>query len=267
MAESVIRDIEPFCLCENVYFIGASAVSVHLIDTGDGLIMIDTGYPFMRDAILENMRLLNFDICDVKMILHSHGHYDHYGNTQYFKQLSGAKTYISRIDNDILNGTLDLSWAVELGYERIEPFDCDVLLEDGDTLALGNAKIRCLLAPGHTAGVLCFFFDVVHDGRVLHVAMHGGIGMGSMRREFLDRYNLSTALRERFRRDIGKLAQMHVDVVLGNHPYQNKTAEKLMRAAAGERDVFIDSGEWARLMESCAVQYDVMLAEELGKHA
>lgn len=265
MEEKKIRDIEPFCLCGNVYFVGSSAVSVHLIDTGDGLIMIDTGYPFMRDAILENIRLLGFDIRNVKMILHSHGHYDHYGNTQYFKQLSGAKTYISRIDNDILNGTLDLSWAVELGCGRIPSFSCDVLLEDGDIVSLGNTKIRCLLAPGHTAGVLCFFLDVEHDGRILHAAMHGGIGMGSMRREFLDRYNLGTTLREQFRRDVEKMVQIPVDVVLGNHPYQNRTEEKLVRVAAGERDVFIDSSEWARLMKTCADQYDAMLAEELEK--
>ena len=263
--EKKFKDIGPFCLCENIYFVGTCAVSVHLIDTGDGLIMIDTGYPFMRDVILENMCLLGFDIRDVKLILHSHGHYDHYGNTQYFKQPSGAKTCISRIDNDIINGTLDLSWAVELGYERIPPFNCDVLLEDGDIVSLGNTEIRCLLAPDHTAGVLCFFLDVEHEGIVLHVAMHGGVGMGSMRREFLDRYNLGTAQRKQFRRDVERLAQIPDDVVLGNHPYQNRTEEKIVRAASGERDVFIDSGEWTRLMENCAAQYDAMLVEEREK--
>lgn len=55
-------------------------------------------------------------------IFHSHGHIDHFGCTQRFQELSGAKTYISRIDNDIVNGRYDLSWAKELAYERL-PFD------------------------------------------------------------------------------------------------------------------------------------------------
>ena len=36
--------MEPFKIIENVYFAGTFQTSVHLIDTGDGLIMIDTGY-------------------------------------------------------------------------------------------------------------------------------------------------------------------------------------------------------------------------------
>ena len=265
MEYQAIRDIEPFRLCGNIYFVGTSAVSVHLIDTGEGLIMIDTGYPFMREAILENMRRIGYRIEDVRIILHSHGHYDHYGNTEYFKQRSGANTCISRIDNDILNGTLDLSWATELGYDRIPPFNCDMLLEDGDWVRLGNTKIHCKLSPGHTAGVLCFFFDVQENGRTLRVAMHGGIGMGSMKRDFLDRYGLGDSLRQRFRREVETLKTLPVDVVLGSHPDQNNTQEKLVLRAAGDTDVFINPGEWARLMEKCASQYDAMVAEEDAK--
>lgn len=36
--------IEPFCLAGNVYFVGTYQASSHLIDTDEGLIMIDSGY-------------------------------------------------------------------------------------------------------------------------------------------------------------------------------------------------------------------------------
>ena len=258
----VIRDIEPFRLWGNVYFVGSSSVSVHLIDTGEGLIMIDTGYPYMRDAILENMRILGFDPSQIRILLHSHAHYDHYANTAYYKSLSGAKTYISRIDGEVVNGHMDLSLAVEGGYDPIPPFDCDVLLDDGDTVALGNTRILCRLAPGHTDGVMCFFFDI-HDGdRTLRAAMHGGIGMNAMRLDAMRRHGRDLAARRRFRADLEVLREIPVDVVLGNHPHQSRTEEKLARLRAGEADAFVDPAGWRRLMDECARKYDEMVAAE-----
>ena len=37
--------LHAFRLHENLYFIGTEAVSVHLLDTEEGLVLIDTGYP------------------------------------------------------------------------------------------------------------------------------------------------------------------------------------------------------------------------------
>ena len=51
-----ISDIKPFKLYENFCFVGSSKVSVHIIKSDMGLIMIDTGYPFMYEQIL-NSRL------------------------------------------------------------------------------------------------------------------------------------------------------------------------------------------------------------------
>lgn len=262
----VIRDMEPFRLCGNVYFVGTSAVSVHVIDTGDGLMMIDTGYPFMRDAILENMKQLHLDPADLRYIIHSHGHYDHYGNTAYLKQLSGAKTCISRIDNEIVNGTRDLSWAVELKFDRIPPFDCDVLLEDGDELTLGNTTVHFRRAPGHTEGTMCLFFEIEDAGRKLRAAMHGGLGLGSMKKAFLERYGLGFDMRKQFRADLEKLRELPVDVVLGNHPDQNHTQERYERLKQGDRDAFIDASEWKRMLESSMKGFDQMTeSEETGE--
>ena len=36
--------IDPFRIFGNLYYVGDQKVTSHLIDTGDGLILIDTGY-------------------------------------------------------------------------------------------------------------------------------------------------------------------------------------------------------------------------------
>ena len=115
MQKSVKSNIKPFKMYGNLYFVGSTKVSVHIIKTDCGLVMIDTGYPDMYEQILDSMHELELDPKDICAIFHSHGHIDHYGCTREFKELSGAKTYISRIDNDIVNGTYDLSWAKEIG--------------------------------------------------------------------------------------------------------------------------------------------------------
>ena len=85
--------VPPFRMIGNVYFVGTVEASSHMIDTGDGLILIDTGYEETADVIVESMNTLGYDIKDVKIILHSHGHYDHTGGTAKILSLAPqAKT-------------------------------------------------------------------------------------------------------------------------------------------------------------------------------
>lgn len=253
-----LSDISPFRLYNNIYFVGGRDVSVHIIDTGEGLVMIDTGYPYMRERIENNMRSLGLMPESIRLIIHSHGHYDHTGCTGYFKSLSGAKTAISRIDNNIVNGMLNLSWADELGLERLDPFSCDVLIDDGDVISVGNTSIRCVAAPGHTAGTMALFF---YSGDKI-CSMHGGVGTNSMEKAFLERYGLSEDCRDAFRQGLHRLADEHVDIVLGNHPDQNDTEGKLARLKNGDENAFVDPGEWKRFLLNCERRLDAMLSEE-----
>ena len=239
-------DIPPFKMYENIYFVGSTRVSVHIIKTKDGLVMIDTGYPDMYEQILDSMNELGLNPKDICAIFHSHGHIDHFGCTQKFKDISGAKTYISRIDNDITNGKLDLSWAKELKYERLPAFDCDVLVEDGDSFSFGNITVRCVLTPGHTDGVLSFFIDFIEANRHFIAAMYGGAGFNTLTTEFLNAYNLSFESRNVFRQSLRKVIDEPVDIFLGNHPEHNDTQGKLQKVLRGE-DI-ADKDEWKRFL-------------------
>ena len=253
-------NIAPFKMHGEIYFVGCTKVSVHIINTSEGLVMIDTGYPEMYEGIIDSIETLGFDPKDICAIFHSHGHYDHYGCTRELKALSGAKTYISRIDNDIVNGTLDLSWAKELGRERIPAFDCDVLIEDGDVFTFGDVSIRCVLTPGHTDGVLSFFITQGEGEEKTVAAMHGGIGTNSMRAAFLNEYGLSFDCRDRFREGLHKLALEDVDLVLGNHPDQNETEAKL--AAVTEGKSILNKGEWQSFLLLAESLLDSVIASE-----
>ena len=241
--------VKPFRVIGNLYFVGSFEGSSHLLETGDGLILIDTGYPQTLYRLIENVRLLGFDPYDIRHIVHSHGHYDHCGGTRALAELTGAKTYLGAEDRDYANGTLDLTWAKELGfYQYIEPFEPDVLLHDGDRLTVGNTTIDFVATPGHTPGTMSMFFDVVEDGVTYRAGTFGGAGTNSLTRAFLEEYGLPLSYREDFLHSIDKVYQEPVEVFIGNHFWNNNAGEKI-RHLGEKPNPFIVKGEWQSFLD------------------
>lgn len=218
----------------NLYFIGVFEASCHLIDTGDGLILIDTGYEENAETILESMQTLGFNIGDVKIILHSHGHYDHTGATaNLLKLVPTAKTYLSFADVKYIKG-----------------FTPDFDIKDGDVIKLGNTEIRCMFTPGHTEGSVSFFFDVTEDGATYRAAMFGGAGTNQLKKDYMNRREVSYLNRGLFLKSVERLLGEHVDVPIGNHVGHNKTIDKYEKMIAGaEKNPFISPGEWESFLK------------------
>lgn len=247
--------MEPFRIKGNLYFVGCYAASSHLIDTGEGLILIDTGYPHNLYQVIHNVYKLGFNIKNIRYIIHSHGHYDHLGATKALKELTGAKTFIGKGDEEYANGKVDLTWAKELGFSYYEAFEPDIIMQDGDMISLGNTSIEIVSTPGHTPGTVSLFFEINDNNgedKTYKVAMHGGVGINSMQDDFLEQYGLSTDCRQKFLEGIDRVKDRPVDIFIGNHVWNNDTLGKYERMLAGEQDAFVDSGEWKRFLEKCA---------------
>ncbi len=218
--------LEPFRIFGNLYYVGDRKVCPHLIDTGDGLILIDTGYGHELPYLLENIRSLGFRVEDVKIILHTHGHYDHFGCTQAIRDISGAKVYMSAVDTNLLK---------EMPERALVHLSCvpdaqipwpDVLLNDGDHVRLGNTDITCVLSPGHTFGTMSFFFDVTDGVQTLRAGYLGGAGLLTMYKAYCSWYRLPQTKCAALKETIQKLWDQPVDITLGNHPGQNNTLGK-----------------------------------------
>lgn len=238
------HDFPAFCIFGNLYFAGTEAASTHLIDTGDGLIVMDTGYQQSLYLLIHKIWKLGFSPYDIKYILHTHGHIDHFGATRALVELTGAKTVLGRPDEAYANGQLDLSFARELGMEFQETFQPDILLDDGDTVTLGNTTVRAVATPGHTPGAMSYFFDVTDGRETFRAALHGGMGINTLSAEFLKKYNLPFSLRDDFCNAMLRLNREQVDLFLGNHMQHNQTAERYSRLLQGETKAFIDPAQW-----------------------
>lgn len=239
----------PFKIFGNLYFVGTEPASTHIIDTGEGLIMLDTGYQHSLYLVLDGMYRLGLDPCDLKYILLTHGHIDHLGAARALVELTGAKTALGEPDRQYANGELDLTYAKELGMEYTEIFEPDILLHDGDTVTLGNTTVTALATPGHTPGAMSYFFDVTDGKNTYRAGLHGGMGINTMCREFLDKYSLSYDCREQFANAMDRLKEEKVDIFLGNHMQHNHTAERYELVLNGDLKAFVCPGEWSEYCE------------------
>ncbi len=242
--------IPPFQLWGNLYFVGTYHASTHIIDTGEGLIMLDSGYQHSLYLVLQNMWELGLNPKDIKYIVHTHGHIDHCGATRALVEMTGAKTFLSEADKDYMSGVVDLSWATELELD-LEAFEADVLVNDGDTITLGNTTLTAVATPGHTPGSMSYLFNVSDGNRTLVAGIHGGAGLNTFSKAFLDKYNLPYTYRDDYFKSMDKLKTLKVDIFLGNHAWQNKTREKQVLVATGDKDAFVDPNAWAAFAEQC----------------
>ena len=254
--------IPPFRIWGNLYFVGTKYVSNHLIDTGDGLILLDTGYAETLYMVLDNIYQLGFDPRDIKYIVHSHGHIDHIAGTCALVEMTGAKTFLGRGDLDYVTGKRDLTWAAELGMTFTQTFTPDVLLDDADEIKLGNTTIKCYHTPGHTEGCTSFVFNVTDGSRTLIAGTHGGVGLNSLAGKSLKHYDLPLSLQQDFLDGIDRLSKLHVDICFGNHPETVQTEEKGARIRSGETDAFVDPSAWQGFLSRRKQMVENLMAKE-----
>jgi len=239
--------VEPVRLAGPLYYAGNKDVSSHLIDTGEGLVLMDTAFPQSVYLLLESIRRLGFDPDDLRLILHCHGHYDHFGGTRALVELTGAKTAIGKQDIEVLTTRPELSWAPEYGVEFYETFKVDMPLEDGQRISMGGVEIDCMHIPGHTPGSISYFFDVEEQGKTFRVGINGGPGLNTLTTEYMEKYGLPMSRREDYMKSLRRMQGREVDIFIGAHPGQNGTLEKRAEMT-DSRNPFIDRDAWPRFL-------------------
>ncbi len=192
---------------------GQDDVCAYLLDSGEGLILIDTGYRSSLYLLIDQIWRAGFDPRDIKIILLSHWHWDHVNGCRFLQEMSGAEVWLSEIDEEqhqLHKHDTDILPMVD--------FDVNHFYDDSKTIDLGRFSIKTRLCPGHTPGATSFFFDDKDDnGNVFRCAMHGGIGVPMMKPEELAKQGLPEELAHQFVRDCLEMADWKVDITLSSH--------------------------------------------------
>lgn len=243
--------VRPFQVSPRTWYVaGQNWVGCWLIDTGDGLLLIDTGISESLYLLVDSLAQLGRRPQEIRKILISHAHFDHCGGAAALHALTGAPIWMSREDAKFLAECPAETMFPECGA-HIQPFVPDAFYSDDAPVTQGDIAVHTLLTPGHTIGCTSFFWQERNPvtGAAYTVAMHGGVGANTMNDHYYatSRY-LTPALRTRFLADAEKLKAIHVDIALPSHPNQ---IEILDRAGSytHESQPYLDDTVWPAFID------------------
>ena len=158
--------------------------NVYIIEGSNGHILVDSGWDSQESlwALQEGIKTANLKLRDIKKIVITHIHPDHYGLSTKIKQICGAEVAIHRMDagfilsryknfSDLIKKTEELLrqngvpenelpqlkeaslWMNKL----VTPDPPEVMLEDGDTISNDSFEFEVLWTPGHSPGHICLY--------------------------------------------------------------------------------------------------------------
>src|SRR4029434_10327470 len=119
--------------------------------TSQGLILIDGTYADSADMVLDSIRKLKFDPANIKYIVITHSHTDHFGGVGRIKQEApNARVGSSSIDW----GEIERQQKGGRGAQQGLALTRDLVINDGDHITLGDSTLKFYVTPGHSPGAL-----------------------------------------------------------------------------------------------------------------
>ncbi len=197
--------IDPFRIFGNLYYVGDKVVSSYLVESGEGLVLFDSGFPHTAELLFERIELLGYKISDISYVIHSHEHFDHFGATYKLKQKTGCKTFIHKDAADTFRIHPHHTEIQSAYYPEAALFVPDVEFVNGTIIRLGKLNIECIHTPGHSAGAATFIFDITENKLTKRVGLCGINGNLTMHAGRLLIYGISLNMREKYLQSIENL--------------------------------------------------------------
>ena len=146
--------------------------NVFLVRDGGESALVDAGFSDDESFDKRTEMLRELGVERVKYIIITHHHYDHASGAHRLRDATGGQIVVHRDEEELLlNPELDTG-DVEIQEDKKEARERakkwreeaakatpDVRVNDGDVLEVGSLRLRCVHAPGHTAGHLCLLLE------------------------------------------------------------------------------------------------------------
>ncbi|MEZ5491174.1 MAG: MBL fold metallo-hydrolase [Gammaproteobacteria bacterium] len=256
---------EPAKVFDNLYFVGGKVHSAWALTTSEGIIIIDTIYPYnSRELIIGGLEKLGLDPEDIRYVIISHAHGDHIGGAQMLQERFNAQVVMGSADWELLE-------RYPNRYATMSPTRRDgrgIVAYDGMDITLGDTTVTLWETPGHTRGTLSYTFTVFDNGEPVTVAYSGGTAFN-----FVNNtpdpgiQNFQTYIDSQ-RHIAAQAAAVNASVILSNHSvFDSATSRNRMLAGRGDGPhPYVLGEEWVQryfqVMEGCARAAQLRLEQQ-----
>jgi len=140
------------------------SVNCYLIETGTGYILIDTGCSNRRTKLEKELESEGCKPGNLKLIILTHGDFDHAGNAAYLREKYGTKIAMHYDDSGIVergnmfwnrktpNIIIRIMTPILFGFGKSTRFTPDLCIEEGYNLSEYGFDARAICIPGHSKG-------------------------------------------------------------------------------------------------------------------
>lgn len=211
---------------DQLYFVGENAVSSWLLDTGDGYVLFDAQVSpeALQNTVESGMRELGLDPADIRFLVITHAHGDHFGGARYLAETYGTRiiategdwAQMERQKHPAATAPAD---SVQAQWGSRVP-DRDIVVADGERMRIGDSELYFYITPGHTDATLSTVFEVTDGAQNHTVGFFGGLGTPSTREGKMQ----LIASAESFK---SVVRERNIDVLVANHQTQDQSIPKL----------------------------------------
>jgi len=247
----VASSVELHQITDTVHFAHTDLVNWTLVADGNGLLIIDSGFPGQRDQVLTSIRTLGFDVDDVHAFLLTHAHVDHFGTAIWFAKTHGTPVFcheaeVGHAHREYLEqvSLLDLAtkmwqprylkWSLEIGMKgaltRAGIPTAHALTEEVAAALPGTPM--AIPSPGHTGGHCSYVVDgVLVSGDALVTGHPVSTLSGPQLLPGIFNHDQGACVRS-----LSALGMLDTDVLLPGHGpvWRGSIREAAERAAAGD---------------------------------
>lgn len=187
----MIKTNNPVTSIHKIAIFPLGMINAFLLVNSQGCILIDSGLPNTEGKIEKTLKKLNLTFSDIKLIVITHAHIDHAGNTAKIKSLSGAQVIAHEGDLVYFRGEKKMhfcstGWfgrlfsktgAIQKSYALFEP---DILLTSKTQFSLNTYGINgeVISTPGHTEGSISVVIE--NDKAIVGDLVSSGILLGGI---------------------------------------------------------------------------------------
>ncbi len=222
--------------------------NVYLIFDGSEWVLIDVGFDDTVEEIVELIRQLDFPLSQCKAVIATHADVDHIQGLAKIKQILRAPVLGHPLAAEPLATGDKIKTFAEVEAQNIHmdmpPVKLDRLIDEGDSLEVGNLTLEVWHTPGHTDSQLSFRLgellfsgdNIYRDGCVGAIDAHHGSDLSA----FLK------SLRRIRHSDVEWLLPSHGPIFRKDNALLDKTIDRL--------DTYLHMADWG----TCAIDWPLM---------